>query len=248
VRTPLRLLVFQHIACEHPGVFREHLARDGVEWTAVELDAGEPIPDLAGYDALWVMGGPMDVWQEDAHPWLAPEKVAIREAVLDRGMPFLGVCLGHQLLAAALGGEVGPAREPEVGIIEVELTEAGRAHPLLAGLPARGACLQWHSAEVLRAPEDAVVLARSPACAVQAMAVGPRAFGLQYHVELTEATVPEWAGVPAYTASLERALGPGAVPRLQAEAAARMAEFNRDAERLYRNFMAVARPGAGAAA
>ncbi|MGI9452005.1 MAG: type 1 glutamine amidotransferase, partial [Geminicoccaceae bacterium] len=69
----MRLLVFQHIDCEHPGRLREFLARDGVVWDAVELDQGEEIPDLSGYDALWVMGGPMDVWEVDSHPWLTAE-------------------------------------------------------------------------------------------------------------------------------------------------------------------------------
>ena len=75
----MRILVFQHIAVEHPGVFREFLAKDGIAWDAVELDAGETIPALDNYDALWVMGGPMDVWQEKEHPWLRAEKRVTRD-------------------------------------------------------------------------------------------------------------------------------------------------------------------------
>ena len=114
-----RIVVFQHIRSEHPGILRDFLAADRVDWQAVELDEGEPIPDLDGFDALWVMGGPMDVWEEEAHPWLVTEKEVIRKAVIDRGMPYLGFCLGHQLLADALGGTVGPAKIPEVGVMEV---------------------------------------------------------------------------------------------------------------------------------
>ena len=234
---PPRILVFQHIALEHPGIFRDFLAEDGVVWDAVELDAGEPVPDFDAYDALWVMGGPMDVWEEEAHPWLVAEKAAIREAVAGRGLPFLGLCLGHQLLAEALGGEVGPAAEPEIGILEVALSEAGRSSPFLAGVDPVGRCLQWHGAEVSREPEGARVLASSPACRVQAMSVGERAFSLQYHVEITATTVDDWGAVPAYAAALETALGPEALPRLRADAAAHMAAFNRDARRLYDNFM-----------
>jgi GMP synthase-like glutamine amidotransferase len=237
----MRLLVFQHIAIEHPGIFRDFLAADGVTWDAVELDAGEPIPPLDGYDALWVMGGPMDVWQEAEHPWLVAEKRAIREAVRERAMPFLGICLGHQLLAAALGGTVGPMRLPEVGILAVELTEAGAADPLLAGFPPRIRCLQWHGAEVSVAPADAVVLVRSPLSPVQAFRVGRHAYGLQYHVELTDQTVPEWGCVPEYEASLARTLGADALPAFKAEAARLMPDFNRDARRLYDNFMRLAR-------
>ena len=237
----MRFLVLQHIAVEHPGIFRDFMREDGIGWDTVELDEGEAIPPLDGYDALISMGGPMDVFEEDAHPWLADEKAAIREAVRERGMPFLGVCLGHQLLADALGGRVEAMAGPEVGILEVELTEAGRADPLLAGLGPRVTCLQWHGCAVTALPEGSVVLASSPACAIQAFRVGGSAWGIQYHVEQTPATVGEWGAVPAYSQSLERVLGPGSLGRLDAEAARHMPSFNRDARRLYDNFIAAVR-------
>jgi GMP synthase-like glutamine amidotransferase len=232
----MRFLVFQHIAIEHPGIFRDFFAADGIAWDAVELDAGEAIPPLDGYDALWVMGGPMDVWEQDQHPWLAAEQQAIREAV-GRGLPYMGVCLGHQLLAAALGGKVGKAARAEVGILDVELTEAGGRDPLFAGFEPRFKALQWHGAEVAEPPPGAVVLARSPLCAVQALRSGRHAYGMQYHTELTPATVGEWSQVPAYACALDQTLGPGALPRFEADARRHMADFNRDSRRLYDNFM-----------
>jgi GMP synthase-like glutamine amidotransferase len=232
----MRFLVFQHIPIEHPGIFRDFFAADGIAWDAVELDAGGRIPPLDGYDALWVMGGPMDVWEEDAYPWLVPEQATIREAV-SRGLPVMGICLGHQLLGAALGGRVAKAAQAEVGILEVELTEAGRVDPLFDGMAPRFKALQWHGAEVAEVPPGAVVLAQSPLCRVQALRVGRHAYGMQYHTELTPATVGEWSQVPAYAASLDRTLGAGALPRLEAEARRHMADFNRDSRRLYDNFM-----------
>ena len=234
-----RVLVFQHIAIEHPGVFRDFLREDGIEWTAVELDEGEPIPDLDAHDALWVMGGPMDVWEDDAYPWLEPERAAIREAVVERKMPFLGFCLGHQLLAQALGGEVGPAAEPEIGIMEVELTEAGRASPIFEGVPAVHSCLQWHGAEVLRAPSGAQTLAASRACAVQALGYAGHAFSIQYHIEITGDTVPQWGDVPAYEQALEQAMGKGALSEFEARAADHMADLNHSARCIYDNFMRI---------
>ena len=237
----MRILVFQHVDVEHPAIFRDFLAEDGIAWDAVELDAGESIPPLDGYDQLWVMGGPMDAWEEDRHPWLIAEKQAIREAVERRGMPYFGLCLGHQLLGAALGGRVGKAARAEVGILDVELTPAGRSDPLFAGIADTFKALQWHGAEVTEAPPGAVVLAQSPLCAVQAMRIGRHAYGMQYHCEILPQTVSDWAAIPAYACALDATLGAGAMPRLDTAATAAMPDFNRDARQLYRNFMKVAR-------
>ena len=234
----MRLLVFQHIDCEHPGQLRQFLQRDGIEWRAVELDQGEPIPPLDGFDALWVMGGPMDVWDVEEHPWLIEEKVAIRRWVRELGRPFLGLCLGHQLLADALGGTCGPQRPPEIGILEIELTSEGRADPLFAGMPSRQKVLQWHSVQVVEPPANAVVLARSPACRVEAMRLGSNAWSMQYHVEVEPDTVQNWGRIPAYRAALESTMGAGALDRIGAEADANMNDFTTNAERLYGNFRA----------
>jgi GMP synthase-like glutamine amidotransferase len=231
-----RLLVFQHLDIEHPGVFRDFLARDGVAVHTVELDAGEAIPPLDDFDALWVMGGPMDVWDEPALPWLRDEKAAIREAVLTRSMPYLGLCLGHQLLAEACGGEVGLMAEPEVGVFDIELTAAAASDALFANVAA-GPCFQWHSAGVTQLPPGAVSLATSPRCPVQALRVGRHAWGLQYHVEISATTVAEWASVPAYREALEKSLGEAALTRVEADALRLLPQLNEAAGLLYAAFV-----------
>jgi len=233
----MKLLVLQHASVEHPGIFRRFLEEDGHTYDAVELDEGEALPELEGYDGLWVMGGPMDVWQEEVHPWLVEEKAIIKRAVEEMGLPFLGLCLGHQLLAEALGGRVGPSDIPEIGVMDVQLTEEGASGVILDGVPEVFPCLQWHSAEVKQMPPGATCLATSPACAVQAMKWGTRAFSAQFHIEVEHDTVDNWAQIPEYESALEKAMGKGAARQLANDVSAKLDDFNTMAERLYINWM-----------
>jgi GMP synthase-like glutamine amidotransferase len=208
----MRVLVLQHIACEPPGVYEEVLREHGASIRRIELDAGEPLPRRDEVDAIVCMGGPMSATDDDALPWLTEEKTFIADAVRD-GVPFWGVCLGVQLLAASLGARVYPGPAPEVGVLPVELTDEARADPVFSALPSEFGTLQWH-ADTFDLPEGAVRLATSAAYPNQAFRLGDAAYGVQFHIEVSPELAREWADVPEYAAALERMLGPGALDDL----------------------------------
>lgn len=231
----MRLLVLQHIACEHPGAFRDILQERAIAWDAVELDAGEPLPAWEPYDGIVVMGGPMGAGDEAEHPWLREEKALVAAAVA-AGRPFLGVCLGAQLLAAALGARVWTMPEPEVGLLPVKRTAAGRTDTVLGALAEPLVTLQWHG-DTFDLPDGATLLASSPVAPHQAFRVGDAAYAVQFHLEVTPEMADAWAEVPAYRESLARTLGADAGADFLAEIAAQAPALTGQARTLFARWL-----------
>jgi GMP synthase (glutamine-hydrolysing) len=208
------LLALQHISCEPPAAFEDELRSRGLDLARVELDEGDRLPDWREFAGTIVMGGPMGAYEEEAHPWLVEEKRAIGAAAR-AGHPVWGVCLGAQLLADALGAAVYPGPEAEVGVLPVELLPAAAHDPVFRHAPPSFPTLQWHG-DTFDLPAGATPLASSPAYPNQAF-VFERAYGLQFHLEVSPELAAQWGDVPAYAASLEAIKGPGALDRLIGE-------------------------------
>jgi len=228
----MKFLVLQHINIEHPGIFLKFMKEDNISIDTIELDENEKIPNLDKYDAMIVMGGPMDTWQEESYPWLKVEKENIHNFVSIKKKPYLGLCLGAQLLSEAIGGKVRKMAIPEIGVLDVSIKDN---QSIFAGIDKNLKALQWHSYEVYDLPSNTKVLATSPACNIQAFS-SSKAFGLQFHVEQTNETVPQWACVPEYKSALIKTLGPNALEKFKKDVEKNLNIFNNSAKTIYENF------------
>lgn len=189
------IVYLQNIGIEGPETLGAFFEQQGYAARTVRLDQGDPLPeDLSAVDAVVCLGGPMNVDEEDRYPFLRAEKVFIRRAV-DQGTPFLGICLGAQLLARACGAAVMAAPQAEIGWRTVTLTPEGETDPLFAGLPHAAGVFQWHG-DTFDIPAEGTWLVSGPECPYQAFRVGRRAYGLQFHVEITDRSLRQW--IPAY--------------------------------------------------
>ncbi len=184
-----RLHYIQHVPFETPGAILEWARRQGFQVNGTRVFLNDPFPSPSNIDFLVIMGGPMSVHDESQYPWLSEEKAFIRETLsLEDGPKVLGICLGAQLLAEALGADVFPGRYKEIGWFLVEFTSAALAHPLFEGFPERLEVFHWHG-ETFSLPNEAVHLARSEACENQAFLYEEKVLALQFHLEVTTETV-----------------------------------------------------------
>ena len=233
------IIILQHIPIETPGYILDLMKTDKFNITTIELDQGEKIPDkLSSYDAMFCMGGPMDTWMEETYPWLIDEKNKIKEYVINLKKPYLGFCLGCQLLGEVLGGQVVKSNPPEIGILDINMTKNKNFDKLFSEYPEKIKALQWHSYEVIELEKnnDVKILASSPTTKYQIFKYMDHAYGIQFHIEIKEDTVSQWSCVPEYEKALEDSLGKGALKIFDQNAKINMKSMNTSAEILYNNF------------
>ena len=236
----MKFLSLQHIAIEDPGTFKDFLLADGHTLTTIQLDEGDTIPsNLNEFDAMLCMGGPMDTFMEKEYPWLVPEKKAIGEYVLNLKKPFLGFCLGCQLLGEVLGGRVVPSEPPEIGVLDINIIDNANHDPVFNFLPKSIKALQWHSYEVqgLEEINGVKVIGSSPSTKYQIFGYNNHAYGIQFHIEIRKSTVDDWAAVPEYKNALEKSLGKEALPEMKNSVNQEIDTMMHQCNQLYKNFI-----------
>ena len=235
----MEIIVLQHIKVEDPGYIKDLMLKDGVNLTTIELDEGEKIPEnLSKFDAMFCMGGPMDTWMEDKYPWLISEKQKIKNFVVDLKKPYLGFCLGCQLLGEVVGGKVVKSTKPEIGMFDVNFLKEKNNDVLFSSFPDKVKALQWHSYEVINLEnnKDITLLASSPTTTYQIFKYQNHAYGIQFHIEVKDTTVHDWSCVIEYKSALEEQLGEGALEKFDKEAKLNMSQMNKCSNILYSNF------------
>ena len=186
------ILIIKHIDIEGPGTLGDFLEAKGEAFRIIELGAGEPLPtDLKGIKAVVVLGGPMNVDEENKYSFLKTENAFIQK-ILKKEIPYLGICLGSQLLAKAAGAKVMKSPVKEIGWYHVKLTDEGRHDPVLKTFHEEEPIFHWHE-DMFEIPHNGTLLATAAGCPHQAFRVGKNAYGFQFHVEITDRSIKEWS-------------------------------------------------------
>jgi len=201
-----KILVFQHVAYEVLGTLDPLLRSSGIRVKYVNFGRiPDSQPSLEGYRGLIVLGGPMNVDQVEQYKHLVTEVNLIQEAI-NRGLPVLGICLGAQLIAKALGSEVRKNKEVEIGWYDVSPTDDGRKDPLIKHFKEIERIFQWHG-DTFNIPDGTVHLARSPSCKNQAFRYNDNVYGFQFHLEVDQKIIERWLRVPHNKEEIEKTNG-----------------------------------------
>lgn len=240
------MLVIEHVPHERLGSFEAPLRRSGCDLAPLRAyDPEAEWPMASAFDGLVVMGGPQSVTEQARYPYLKKELALLREA-LAAETPILGVCLGAQLLANALGAPVGKAPQKEIGWYPLMREPGADGDPLFAAFGQTETVFQWHG-DTFALPKGAVRLASSPLCSEQGFRYGRSAYGLQFHVEVTEAMIRAWMQTPANRvelAALRGVIDPEAIRRQSRSHVGRLQELSAHVATAFSRFVTAGHPRA----
>ena len=188
------ILIIKHISIEGPGIIEEFFHQTTWPIKIINLEENDKLPeDFSGIEAVIILGGFMNVYEENKFPFLRDEDIFLKKAIKEE-IPLLGICLGAQLLAKAGGAKVKKAPSEEIGWYKISLTEEGRKDALFKDLGREIDVFQWHE-DTFEIPEGATLLATSDgACKNQAFRWGKSVYGLQFHIEVTPKMLESWVG------------------------------------------------------
>ncbi|MBV9228319.1 MAG: type 1 glutamine amidotransferase [Chloroflexi bacterium] len=231
-----RVLILQHEWDNPSGLVGEILQEYHIASDTIHV-RNAPIPESIAYDAIVAFGGSQHVYEEDKYPYFTQEKTIIRQAV-EQDIPYLGICLGGQLLAGALNSPVRQHSMTELGFFTVHMTEAGKADPLYAGLPGYQTVFHWH-ADTFDIPAGAILLATNENTENQAFRYGPRAYGLQYHIEVTPEMLDTWLYHPDLKESIIGTIGIDGYTTIERERPIHYPTYEAHTRIIFKNFLRI---------
>ncbi len=231
-----RVLALEQYWDDPAGYLGEILQEHGIDCEVIKVYE-VPIPDPSRFDAIFSLGGPQHANAHDKYPYLAQEKEFLRQ-VVERDIPYLGICLGGQLLASALEAPVTRHHITEIGFYEVQLTDEGKNDPLFQGLPGYQQVIHWHE-DTFGLPRGAVRLATSENTVNQAFRFGRRAYGLQYHIEVTPDIFDIWFRCPDFKEKIDGVLGPHSLETIERDWLTRYPIYRSHSRTLFENFLKI---------
>jgi GMP synthase-like glutamine amidotransferase len=227
------VLIVKHVEIEGPGTIEDCLKEERIPYQILNLESGIHLPKLDDFSTIIILGGPMNVYEEDRYPFLREEDLFIKEAI-QRGKAVLGICLGAQLLAKALGAKVTKAPVKEIGWYDVTLTKAGSDDPLFSRFPKTFPVFQWHE-DTFDIPAAGKLIASSNPIPHQAFRYGENAYGLQFHLEVTEQMIRDW--MKAYEEEFNGSKTP-LLPKLRilSETEKKVGDYKKMGSKFFKNF------------
>lgn len=204
-----KVIVFQHVRIEDLGLLNSLFKKKNIFLKYIKLYQGEYIPcNLEDYSLMISLGGPMNTWMEDKYPWLKKEKEAIRRFVIELNKPFIGICLGCQLLGEVIGGKIKKSKKTELGFFEINLNNQKENDPIFKNFPESFNVFQWHSYEVTNLDNPNIcILGASENTPIQLFRYKENAYGIQFHIEIEKETLKNWCSEENFRKELQETIG-----------------------------------------